>query len=482
MKKLNQLVKFISFFVLSLFLLFSCRKDDMIDSNSNLKTASKGEVLSFLDKRDSLAKRGSNYLTYDLKKLTYEDIINTKAKLAVIPAKTKNEKQYSRILMLRVRGKLQAVVFNMSPNRNMDKKGKFSGEITINSLEGNILRAFRVKDNNFTYSYQKVNVSSEHKSLYSYRSEDSDDSEECRKECGHSADDKDCICNMQFLEAVEITGSVKKTKMDSSTFTSRQEGNGGTGAGGGWWNPIDDTFWNNFMEGWREGKGGSGLNVNKSKDEIINNLEGKAECIYSKLNFSSTKFKNMIKKFDGKFPVSHLKFESRDLPDGVRGITEPPINYVITIAINNDSSESGVDYRPNLLTVKTIVHEVVHAEMFRKLLSLSSTNGMINVSTLNEMLEEGDYPGMLDYYTRFGVNGFQHQQMAQHYRQTIANILKVYDNDQHSEQFYKDLAWEGLNHSNIISWQNVFSQEERDRIDKVIKDYINDNKNENCQR
>jgi hypothetical protein len=34
--------------------------------------------------------------------------------------------------------------------------------------------------------------------------------------------------------------------------------------------------------------------------------------------------------------------------------------------------------------------------------------------------------------------------MAEHYRQTIAEGLRQYDGGQHSWQFYKDLAWEGL--------------------------------------
>jgi len=97
------------------------------------------------------------------------------------------------------------------------------------------------------------------------------------------------------------------------------------------------------------------------------------------------------------------------------------------------------------------------------------------------MLQQGDYPGMLDYYTRFGVKGFQHQQMAQHYRNTIADILAQFDNNAHNRQFYLDLAWEGLDKTTIVAWQNAISQLERDRIHKTIKDYIDANKNQTCQ-
>ena len=88
---------------------------------------------------------------------------------------------------------------------------------------------------------------------------------------------------------------------------------------------------------------------------------------------------------------------------------------------------------------------------------------------------------MLDYYTRFGLNGFQHQQMAAHYRSTIAGVLAEFDNNQHSHQFYMDLAWEGLNHSNIVAWKDAIPQSERDRIKQTIKDYINQHNNQDCE-
>jgi len=215
-------------------------------------------------------------------------------------------------------------------------------------------------------------------------------------------------------------------------------------------------------------------------------LNTKAECVYDKLNQNSTTFATAIKKFDGEFPVSHLKFSMANLGDFVRGRTYPPENYIITIELNSGQSNSGVGYRPNLLTAKTLMHEVIHAEMFRKMLSLANSNGNINVSNLNTRLQNNDYPGMLDYYTRYGINGFQHQQMARHYRESIGRVLQEFDTgiaipqNQAPNQLYMDLAWEGLNHSNINGWNNSISQEERDRIDNVIADYINNNKNQNC--
>ncbi len=241
---------------------------------------------------------------------------------------------------------------------------------------------------------------------------------------------------------------------------------------------------------------GSGFGINTHVEEILidPSFENtKAECVFNKLNELSEGFKSAIQKFDGDFPVAHLKLVLEDL-GAARGITRAPNgnenvpDYVITIALNNNSSTQGVGYRPNLMTAKTIAHEVIHAEMFRKLLSLAN-QGNINFDsrTKQERIDyllsiRSSFPGIYDYMRRH--KNWQHQQMATHYIKTIADILKEFDNSQHSDQFYNDIAWEGLIYENgnnaIYTWTSK-SLEEKNRIKKTIADYINSYKNENCQ-
>ena len=225
------------------------------------------------------------------------------------------------------------------------------------------------------------------------------------------------------------------------------------------------------------------------EEKIINGLEGKALCIYNKLISLSTSFKDMIQKFDEEFPVAHLKFEidTTMSSNTQKAYTRPPEDYVIDIVLNgNPVKDASYQKRPNLLVVKTIIHEVIHAEIFRKILSLANDNGEIDVALAQQMLQQGDYPGILDYYIRFGINEFQHQQMAAHYRETIGKILQEFDtgiavpDNQQPQQLYLDLAWEGLIYSNIVEWQNVMSDEERTQIQNTISNYISENLNENC--
>ncbi|WP_046758700.1 hypothetical protein [Kordia jejudonensis] len=243
--------------------------------------------------------------------------------------------------------------------------------------------------------------------------------------------------------------------------------------------------------------------INEYDDyKILNELEGKALCVYNKLKSTSSGFKNAIKKFDGDFPVAHLKLESTILGGTAKGLTVPPANctleinspdYVITVQVNSSNNQYGHPQRPNLLIAKTIIHEVIHAEMFRKLLSLAKQghldfSGQSAEQQTNYMISiRGNFPGVYDYMRRY--NNWQHQQMATHYRETIARILqefstgnKVPDNEQ-PLQLYMDLSWEGLIYENgtnaIQSWMQL-TQVERDRIESVISNYITNNINETC--
>ncbi|WP_407268041.1 hypothetical protein [Tenacibaculum maritimum] len=195
-------------------------------------------------------------------------------------------------------------------------------------------------------------------------------------------------------------------------------------------------------------------------DQIIDLLTGKAKCVYDKLTKSSTGFKNLIKKFDGEFPVSHLKYSiDYNLSNSVNAVTDNSGQYLIEIKLNGNN----LNQRTILGLVRTLAHETIHAELFRK------------VRSVNNQISINDFPGIYDYYRRY-LKNWQHQQMAAHYRRAIVDILKVFDNNQHSNQFYDDLAWEGLH--GTVAWNNL-SSSERNRIINVINRYKTNGK-KNC--
>lgn len=80
---------------------------------------------------------------------------------------------------------------------------------------------------------------------------------------------------------------------------------------------------------------------------------------------------------------------------------------------------------------RTFTHEVIHAEMYRK------------VRSVNNNISINDFPGIYDYYRRY-LKNWQHQQMAQHYIATIADILQTFDGNKNTRQYYEDISWVGL--------------------------------------
>ena len=202
------------------------------------------------------------------------------------------------------------------------------------------------------------------------------------------------------------------------------------------------------------------------EEEIINELTGKAKCIYDKLKSSSTGFKNAIKQFDGEFPVAHLKYKnSSTLPSTVNAQTSPPSNFLITIQINENNLN-----RPNLSIARTIIHETIHAEMFRMILSILDNGGDLDGLTRAEWLNKlssGDYPGIYDYYVRFGVNDMQHEQMSAHYRNIIQNMLAEFQPGL-SQNIYEALAWVGL--KGTETW-NALSNTEKTTINSTINTF-----------
>ena len=182
--------------------------DDTAESglnNTALKTVTKQEVVELLSRKNRQNlnhKNGNSYVDYDLDNLTYEDITNTEAKLAVIPGETKNKAAYSRVLMLNVQGVNKAVVFTMFPSAKNRKTALFEGEITITTLEGILLKAFKVQEGKIINSYSSNSYTRKN----SLSSKDTENSE-CRQWCGHQASDPNCICNMQYLDEVVVSGS-----------------------------------------------------------------------------------------------------------------------------------------------------------------------------------------------------------------------------------------------------------------------------------
>ncbi len=183
------------------------------------------------------------------------------------------------------------------------------------------------------------------------------------------------------------------------------------------------------------------------EDKIINELEGKAKCIYDKLKTSSTGFKNAIKKFDRDFPVSHISFKiNNKLRSGNYGVTNPPNGFNITVEFSNTQLATISD----LVGAVAFAHEIIHAEIFRKMLSAAKIGNLDpenmtqqqQVDYVNSLRD--NFPGIYDYHIERYKPTWNHNQMASHYRGTIAEIIEEFDHSIKPRQIYEDIAWVGL--------------------------------------
>jgi hypothetical protein len=277
----------------------------------------------------------------------------------------------------------------------------------------------------------------------------------------------------------------KKTTVEPSTKTSKSNGcqqwgmfriDGETGE-----ETLLYTWWE-FSGGARPevdapGDGGGGSSSDTQPvvdDKITNELTGKALCIYNLLNSSSSDYADDIKKFDGEFPVSHLKLTiNNNLEPYVYGITLPPINYVTEVQISNTALETLSD----LGTATVFAHEIIHAEIFRKMLS-AAQRGTLNSKTPDEQITlvnslKDNFPGLYDYYEKRYNPTWNHEMMANHYRGTIADIIQKFDNNRLPRSTYEAVAWVGLGKlgkdTTTIAWDNL-KPEEKKVIEALIRD------------
>lgn len=210
-------------------------------------------------------------------------------------------------------------------------------------------------------------------------------------------------------------------------------------------------------------------------DRIINELTGKAKCVYDKLEDNDL-MKKTIERFKGdSFVNLNIKYGIPSKPNASGETTYgTPIKIVFR--------KTHIENRPSLFTALVILHEAIHAEIYRK---VYATGGLTytppNTYTLNGT--RADFPTLFDYYNDY-PNTAHHNFMADYYRNAIEQGLRDYASVNgltYPDQLYKDLAWIGLQGTN--AWDNmyadpIFTRNEQNRIKNSTNSFINSGTNE----
>ena len=480
-RKLHFLKLGILFFGISL-LLLNCIDENNIDLNENLSIEqvndfqsietdeAKNLINNIVTKNKNQFQKGGFSVTIDEKSLYFSEVKKTNLNIPTFSASVKPN-IHSKVFMVKKQDSVYTCLYNYIPfeNKNADF---LSGAIIISTIDGAFINGYKVIDGVFVSQYkQETNRETAPKTF--------------RKD----AEPNDDWWDLGSLEEISLTLS---------------------GAGGGsifftnFYNPVSNQGWMNLNlsgslfggAGGGNPNGGNGGSSNSGEmplfpcdnptprgceeadDQIFNELTGKAKCIYDKLKEVSSDFKNMIKRFDGEFPVSHLKLSiNNNIGSNTYGITMPPVNYVTEIQINGNRLSNLSD----IGVATTLAHELIHAEIFRKMLSAAqqgdlNTNNMTNQQALNYVNSLKDnFPGLYNYYVEKWHPTWNHNMMATHYRTIIANIIEDFDKKRLSRSIYEDIAWAGLgeleNNQSTFSWQNLTSNNQ-ESIRIVINNYF----------
>ncbi|MFE3868413.1 hypothetical protein ACFX5E_10055 [Flavobacterium sp. LS2P90] len=189
--------------------------------------------------------------------------------------------------------------------------------------------------------------------------------------------------------------------------------------------------------------------------QITNELTGKAKCLNDLLDKNGDSFvKNLLANFEGESEfniqiVSKDNVFSTETGLEINGKTLPPKNNVIVIEI----STSRTNLNSSLDAARTILHEYIHADIFRKLNTTSGTTGeRLDFKNTYEAYgnQHGTIAGLYLNSMKEALKGFHKTALIDDY-----NMYINYYGEAPSDAFYEALAWSGLRENNVKAWADL---------------------------
>ena len=187
--------------------------------------------------------------------------------------------------------------------------------------------------------------------------------------------------------------------------------------------------------------GGSGV-VDPSlleSNEYINS-------VYEGFERQSPTFYSYLKKFMKENSIVNLRWEYSDtLGSNVAGMLVSGMqNYWLVIQLNKNVLKKY----PALFVAKTMLHELMHADVMVKLMSLKESNPANmtreEFESLSKSLEKQDYPTLYYYYNKYIFNATsQHAYMSDYQVDIIAEALCEFMPSA-GEDVCEAIAWQGL--------------------------------------
>lgn len=197
----------------------------------------------------------------------------------------------------------------------------------------------------------------------------------------------------------------------------------------------------------------------------------KAMCALNKL-MQNNYYKSALNQFIGKNKPLDLNFKLEPIMEDpgeiIYGTTElEPPNWdsnkiKLTLNENRIGNMSGIE------VALTLLHEGIHAEIYRKLLSIHGPNQLNNMN----------FPSMFNLYSQYKLSeGFSHEFIANYYIEIMCKVLRKYDDDKFSVEYYQALAWEGLHGTDV--WESK-PPTDKISINNKVAQLLNGRSKTNC--
>ena len=194
-------------------------------------------------------------------------------------------------------------------------------------------------------------------------------------------------------------------------------------------------------------------------------LTGKEKCLHDLLDKNGNSYiKDLMSKFKGESEFD-IKIVSKDkvtvIDDNgdikeVNGTTSPIINDVITINISTSKANS----RSGLDVARTILHEYIHADIRRKMKTISPSDSDKEFRDVFEQYGNEHHEVMGDLYVnsmRDAMKHFHKNVLTDDY-----NKYTTYYEEKPSDAFYEALAWRGLKEHDVKAWTDLSSTKKQE--------------------
>lgn len=190
-------------------------------------------------------------------------------------------------------------------------------------------------------------------------------------------------------------------------------------------------------------------------------LKGKEECLNNLLDQKGNSFvQKLLSKFRGDGTEFDIKISSQDSlwseksQKFVNGLAKSPVNNVIEIQI----SSTHANMNSALYVAKTILHEYIHADIFRKLKTKYPTNYELDFKKTFEQYQNDHHETMGNLYItqmRDALKNFHQNALPNDYNAYINHF-----GTPPTDLFYEALVWQGLRNDDIAAY-NELSEEKK---------------------